>query len=76
MGRYPHPVYGWDPVELYRNLDLVALNDLREAICADPANTNPAHARGDIYLYTKSARRKLDALSWAVTYHLMDRKAA
>lgn len=76
MPRYPHPTLGWDAVAL-SDYSLPQLNDLRESIVDDPANANPAHAAGrDIYLYTKAARKKLDALSWAVTYRLKAARAS
>jgi hypothetical protein len=65
----PHPCHGWDAVALYRGLTLAQLGELRAAVEADPG-----HASGSIWLYKPSARRKLDAISWAVTYHLQDLK--
>jgi hypothetical protein len=54
-----------------------ALREMRSAVIGDPANANPAHAAGrDIHLYTKSARKKLDALAWAVTYRLKAQRAS
>jgi hypothetical protein len=77
MGKYSHPVHGWDAVRLYRNLTMPQLTELLQALYADPANANPAHAAGhDIHLYTKSSRRKMDAIAWAITYHLKDKKDA
>lgn len=72
--KLPHPCHGWKPVDLYRNLSIGQLGELRAAVEGDPASANPAHARGSIYLYTPSARRKLDAIAWAITYHLQDAK--
>ena len=65
MSRYPHPTFGWDPVKL-SDLSLEQLNDLRLSVAADPANRNPD--RKSIFLHTKAAMRKTDALAWAV-YH-------
>lgn len=77
MGAYPYKTFGWDAVKLYQNLNTAQLQEMMQSIYADPANANPAYASGrDIHLYTKSARKKTDALSWAITYHLMDRKSA
>ena len=64
--------YGWDSVKLYRNLSMSELTALQQQVQVDPKSRNPAHATGSIYLYTKAARRKLDAISWAMTYHLQD----
>lgn len=61
--RYPHKVYGWDSVNL-SDLTLTQLNELRDAIIENPANREES----GVHLYTRSARSKLDALSWAV-YH-------
>lgn len=70
MSRYPHPVFSWSAPRL-SSLSLVALNELREAVISDPANDN---GRGQLFLYTPSARRKLDALSYAVYFKLREGK--
>jgi len=73
---YPHPVFGWDAARL-SDLPLPALVELRAFIVENPANANPEHAAGrSIYLYTPSARRKLDALAWAVTHKLANARRA
>lgn len=65
-------VFGWDATKL-ADLSFAELEALRQAVITDPANANPEHTAGrSIYLYTTSARRKLDALAWAVTYKLAD----
>lgn len=76
MGKYPYPTHGWDAVRLYSALTIKQLQEMMQAIYDDPSNANPDHARGDIHLYTKAARKKLDVLSWAITYHLKDRQTA
>lgn len=75
MSRHPYPVYGWSAVKLYENLSLAQLTELMQSISANPENANPAHARGNIHLYTKAARHQMDAVSWAITYHLKDKQA-
>lgn len=65
-----------------RATDAVSLSDLsmdelharQQAIMADPKNRNPKHATGSIFLYTASARKKLDAIAWAITYKLSESK--
>jgi len=66
MGRakYPYRVFGWNPAKLC-DYSYEQLNELRHAIEGDPANRNPP---GSFYLFTAEARRKTDALSWAI-YH-------
>lgn len=65
--------YGWNAPKL-SELTFEELNILRESVTNDPNNADPAYSRGGIYLYKKSARRKLDALAWAVTYKLAERR--
>jgi hypothetical protein len=72
---YPYPVMGWDAVKLSA-YSLEQLQELREAVTNDPKNANPDHATGkSIYLYTKAARDRLDALGWAITYKLKEMRA-
>lgn len=41
----------------------------------DPNNKNPEHEKGNsIYIYKKEARKKLDEISWAITYLLGEKK--
>jgi len=61
-----------DAVKLYRNHTIAELTAMQERICADPKNRMP---EGSLYLYRPQARRKLDAIRWAITYHLRDRKS-
>ena len=73
--KLPFPVYGWKPVQLANNLSPDQLQTLRRAVETDPASSNPAHANGDsIFLYTVAARRKLDAIAWAITFQLAEQK--
>jgi hypothetical protein len=66
-------VYGWKATKLC-DLSFEELNELREMVVNDPKSANPDHARGSIYLYTREANRKLDALAWAVTYKLAEQR--
>lgn len=61
--------YGWSAVKLSDHYTLAELEMIRQEIVTDPANSE----RGGLYLYTKSARRKLDSLSWAVYYKLLEK---
>lgn len=73
---YPVATFGWDFTKLSAH-SFEDLNALRLAVQADPASANPAHASGrSIFLYTAAARRKLDALAWAVTTKLAEKRAA
>lgn len=69
--------YGWDAVKLSDAYSLEELARLRSMITDDPANADPDHAKGNsIFLYKKSARKKLEALSYAVYYKLEEKKKA
>lgn len=63
-------VFGWDAVKL---ADAYTSAELAAAIVevhADPAAANPEHASGrSIELYTKAAKKRTDALAWAIFYH-------
>lgn len=62
--------YGWR-AHLLADHSFTDLELLRQIVMRDPKSANPEHAAGkSIFLYTKSARRKLDALAWAVTTKL------
>ncbi len=63
--------YGWDAVKLSEAYSLEQLEQLRQSVIQNPDNQNPDHKAGkSIFLYTKSARRKLEALGWAVFFRL------
>lgn len=66
--------YGWNPSQLSSYLTMEELVALRKQVEDDPKSKNPAHAKGSIWIYSKAARRKLDAISWAITYQLAERK--
>lgn len=77
MIKHSLPVLGWKPTRLADAYSLEQLNALRLEVERNPESANPAHAAGrDINLYTPTARRKLDALAWAVTHRLQSAKAA
>ncbi len=75
--KLPHPVHGWKAWIMADKLTQAQLLELMQAVQSDPASQNPAHAAGkSIWLYTVAARKKLDAIGWAITYQLKDRKSA
>ena len=57
-----------DAVKLYKKYTIEELQKMMEDIQNDPKNKTT----GELYLYTKSARKKTDAISWAIAYHLKD----
>jgi hypothetical protein len=70
-------VYGWDAVKLSEAYSLDELAQLRDVVTSDPVNANPDHAKGkSIYLYTKSARKKLEAIGYAIYYKLDEKSRA
>lgn len=72
MSRYPVPVFGWQAWRLSDH-SFEDLNALR--LIVESEGANPAHAAGNsIYLYTPEARRKLDALAWAVSVKLKEKR--
>lgn len=60
-------VFGWDRVELSKNYTANELNNWIEELSNDPDNKNLA---GGIQLLDKKTQKKIDDLSWAVTYHI------
>jgi len=67
--------FGWKQ-HLLADHSFADLNRLRLSVENAPDNRNPEHVAGkSIYIYTKSARRKLDALAWAVTTKLNLKRA-
>lgn len=65
--------FGWKAHKLAEH-SLEDLGRLRLAVEQDPASANPD--RSSIYLYSKAARRKLDALAWAVYHKQRAQRAA
>ena len=72
---YPK-TFGWNAVKLSEH-SYADLAILRDMVTSDPKSANPRHATGDdIHLYTAAARKKLDALSWAVFYKKQEAREA
>lgn len=64
-------------VKLYQKYSIEELQKMDQAIRDDPKNHNPEHLVGkSIWIYTKQARKKMDAIGWAITWHLRDRREA
>lgn len=72
--------YSWDAVKLSDAYSMDELNALRQQVEREHANPLDAHGsplehgRSTIYLYDKAGRKKLAAITWAVTYKLQDKK--
>ena len=73
MSKYPFPVFGWSAPKL-AGYSFEQLNAIRHVVEAE--GLVPVEQRKTIYLYTREARRKLDALAWAVTIKLNDKRRA
>ncbi|MBU2233146.1 MAG: hypothetical protein KKG69_17920 [Alphaproteobacteria bacterium] len=58
--------FGSDRLRLAEAYSVAELIEMAEDIRSDPANTDPGYGKGGLHLYTPSARRKLDNLSWAI----------
>lgn len=52
-------------------LTLDQLQERRLAIEADPKNRNVS---GSFWIYTRRANQKLDAIAWAITYKLAEKR--
>lgn len=80
-GRDPKkiPTFGWKGYKL-ADLSFADLDLLRLQIIANPKNHTPRDAKGHpvrgVWLYTPTARKKLEALAWAVTYKLQGQGGA
>lgn len=76
----PMKNYGWDAVKLSDAYSMDELTKLREQVEAQHANAKDEgghpleNGQSTIHLFDKEGRRKLDKLSWAVTYKLQDKK--
>jgi len=72
--------HGYNRVRMYQNLTLEELTELTNQVQDDPKNQTPKDEKGrpvdTIYIYTASARRRLENISWAITYKLHDLKNA
>jgi predicted RNA methylase len=78
-GAPPAPTrnFGWDAVKLSNAYSTDELNAMYRVLARDPAGHNPEHAQGQsIHIYTPSTRKKMDAIAWAITYHLKDKNHA
>lgn len=72
---YPVATFGWNQAKLSDH-SFKDLDRLQQAVLSDPASANPAYAAGkSIYLHTPAARRKLDAIAWAITTKLREQRA-
>jgi len=68
-------VFGWDSVRLSEVYTADELAEANRQISADPRNANPAHAAGmSIYLHTPQARKRMEALAWAVRHIQTDNR--
>ena len=71
--------FGWDSVKL-ADLTYEQLDTLRKQVEAEHVNPKDSEGRyvengkQTIYVYDAKGRKKLDALSWAVTHKLKDDK--
>lgn len=59
-------------VGLYQKHSMAELVELRLRITGDPANQQT----GSIYLYTPKARKRLNDIDRAITWHLSDKREA
>lgn len=60
-------------LNLYKKHSQAELLGMQAAIASDPANRNTA---GGIFLHTAAARRRLDDIAQAITFHLDDSRTA
>lgn len=62
----------WNSTSLYKKHSIAQLNEMRKALCADPANRNTEV--GSIFIYTRTAHQRLDAIARAIYFHMQDGK--
>lgn len=62
-------VFGWDATRLNEAYSADECSQAILQIRDDPAAKNPAHEHGSVDIFTKPARTRMDALSWAIFYH-------
>lgn len=55
---------------LYQKHSIAELQEMRRKIENDPANQMPP---GSLFKFTPRARKKFDAIDWAITLHLRDK---
>lgn len=60
-------------LNLYKRKTMDELTAMQVAIHNDPVSRMPPGS--GIYLYTPKARKKLQDIAWAITYHLSDKKS-
>ena len=61
------------PADLYHKYSMQELIDMAERIRADPENHNP---KGSLYIYTPKARKKLENIARAISFHIEERRKA
>jgi hypothetical protein len=68
--------WDWKATDMATNLTMEELVELQQQVQNDPANKHPTRQRGGdtIWLYKKEAQRKLDAIAWAVTYKIEEKR--
>ena len=73
-------IYGWSAPKLADAYTLEELNALRLEVENAPGNKNPVDADGHpintIWIFTKPARKKLDAIAQAITFRLKEARLA
>lgn len=57
--------------DYYKKYSIEQLVKMQTKIESDPKNKN---TKGGIWLYKPSANKRLDDISWAITWHLGDKK--
>jgi protein-L-isoaspartate O-methyltransferase len=78
----PMKNYGWDAVKLADAYSMDELGKLRAQVEAEHANPfdeknrYTENGKSTLNLYDKKGMKKLEALSWAVTYKLQEKRAA
>ncbi len=63
--------YEWKAWRLANAYSFAELNRLREEVEGNPTSKEKP---GSLWIYTRAARRKLDAIAWAVTYKLAEKR--
>ncbi len=58
-----------DGYRLYTRHSMEELQAMRVAVEQDPANRETP---GGLYIYTAKARKQLEAIAWAMFYHIKD----
>jgi hypothetical protein len=58
-----------DAVKLYNKYTIEELGKMEDEIRSKPENRQDG-----FYIYTKKARKNLDAVAWAITYHIRENR--